>query len=122
MARILLIEDQTDVLESVAALLRTGGHSVETASSGEAALRLFESTRPELVITDILMPDMDGLELIHRLRDLDANVKVIAVSGAMVPQYLRTAKLLGAVRVLSKPFTRATLLFAVDTALAPSDG
>ncbi|MBI5386149.1 MAG: response regulator [Verrucomicrobia bacterium] len=117
MAKILLIDD-CDPFRRVAHVgLTRAGHEVHAAGSGAEALNCFPQVKPDLVITDLLMPDMDGLTTISELRRVDPKVPVIAVSGGgriCADQYLRIAKNLGAVRLLTKPFALEALTGAID--------
>ena len=120
MARILLIEDQPDVRRSLVRMLERVDHSVDEAGDGREALALFDDAPPDLVITDINMPEMDGLEFINALRRRRTGVPVIAMTGggALDKSLLLTsAGLLGAVERLEKPFRMADLHKAVVRAL-----
>ena len=114
MATILVIDD----LESIRKLLRFTlegvGHEVLEAANGRLGLAHFQKHAVDLVITDIAMPEMNGLELILELTRRFINVKVIAMSGAPEgEQGLNKATLLGARQTLQKPFNREELLRAV---------
>jgi len=98
------------------------GHTVTEAGDGRAALKLFDQARPDLVITDIVMPTMEGLEVLMELRKRPPPVKIIAMSGGSrksAADYLDTARLMGAAKVLTKPFSTDVLLAAIDELLAP---
>jgi CheY-like chemotaxis protein len=119
-ASILLIDDDDDLRTLFAGVLRSAGYTVDTASDGKAGLALYSTGLHELVITDIVMPDMDGLELLDALRQYNPRPRVIAMSGGSklsVPLYLSTARQLGAQRVLSKPIELHALLQAVAEVL-----
>ncbi len=121
MARILLIDDDEGLRFVMAEGLRSAGHEVTEAADGNEGLRLYHAEPPELVITDIVMPDMDGLVLIEKLRVTIPRPHIIAMSGHTKysePLYLPTARLLGAQRTLGKPFKLETLLAAVTAELA----
>lgn len=84
------------------------GHVVREASNGREAMRLCEEEVPDLVMTDIIMPEQEGLETIGAMRRLYPGVKVVAMSGGgriVATDYLKTAETLGADAVLAKPFT-----------------
>jgi DNA-binding response OmpR family regulator len=127
MARILLIEDDALVRETLMAQLAGAGHEVVPAAHGGEGLKEFERTSFDLVVTDILMPTVEGLETIKRLRELDSSVAIIAMSGGARSlmadsgnpriDVLRFANAFGATRTLHKPFSRAELLAAVDDCL-----
>jgi|RhiMetdeSRZDD1v2_1073273.scaffolds.fasta_scaffold18394_9 CheY-like chemotaxis protein len=117
MALILIVDDEDYIRSVIEEILREVGHDVVTVRSGEEAVRLCEGRRFDLVITDLSMPGMDGLELIHSLRSSHEQVPVLAVSGAFDGQFLKVATTLGAVGTLDKPFTPNGLLGAVDKIL-----
>lgn len=120
MARILLIDDDTQLRELVAMLLTTVGHVVTTASEGEEGVRLFRANPVDLVITDIVMPNQEGIETIMKLRAEFPGLGIIAMSGGanFSSTWLRMASKLGASRTLPKPFTIPQLTAAVDEVLA----
>lgn len=121
MAEILIIDDEPGVLGILRRILEGAGHSVAEASNGAAALQQFEGEPADLVITDIFMPEMDGIEFLVHLRTTYPDVKVLAMSGGgLFPrdQALSDASLLGADQILEKPFSREDLLAAVDQTLA----
>lgn len=128
MARILLIDDDEPVRRTLKAMLEQGGHSVTVASEGRAGLARFANGQFELVITDILMPEKEGIETIATLGRSHPRVPVIAITGGVpiesVPgaralDYLSIARELGARATLRKPFTRRQLLETVEDCLAP---
>lgn len=124
MARLLVIEDNADLLPVLAELLTASGHTVRTARNGAEGLAQFRLERPDLVLTDIVMPEQDGVGVLLALRKLRPRPKIIAMSGGTVrsSQYLQMAAGLGARRVLEKPFSNAALLQAIDEVLAePAD-
>jgi CheY-like chemotaxis protein len=121
MARILIVDDDAAVRALVAEILRSFGHVVIAAGDGEEGIRLFPEARPDLVITDIVMPEREGLEMMAELHRLQPGVKIIAISGGARSgpgDYLELARYLGARKVLAKPFTQAALMAAVDELLA----
>jgi CheY-like chemotaxis protein len=123
MVRILIIEDSADERQALADLLAGAGHRVYCAPNGKVALQLLRERRVELVITDMLMPEMEGVETIVALRRDHPEVKIIAVSGggAFVPDNcLDLARNLGAQRVLTKPFTLGEILDSIQAALGKS--
>jgi len=121
MASILLIDDDENLRTITAEILRSAGHTTDTAGDGRAGLALYKAKLHDLVITDIVMPDMDGLELIDKLRQTEPRPRVIAMSGGhrfSKPVYLPTAKRLGAERTLAKPARPDVLLQIVADVLA----
>ncbi len=117
MALILVIDDASTVRDMVCRMLADAKHSVIEANDGETGLALFQQQRPELVITDLIMPKMEGIETIQRLRLTNPAAKIIAMS-AKGKLYLGAAQKLGADAALSKPFQPAELLAVVDRLLA----
>ena len=120
MARILLIDDEEPVRTLLRKMLEQFGHTVIEARGGTEGLALFPHAHVELVITDIVMPDKDGLEVLRELRRMDPSVKILAISGADVDRravYLNTARLMGAATVLAKPFVADQLRAAIDELL-----
>lgn len=124
MAHILLVEDEPMLRRTLRAILEKAGHAVEEAADGEQAIEMFAATGAELIITDIVMPNKEGVELIRELRGIDAHVPIIAMSGGGATGgdlFLRLAGLLGATTTLPKPIRQATLLEAVGKSLAGGD-
>jgi CheY-like chemotaxis protein len=124
MARILLIEDDDNVRTVLYLTLVHYGHNVVEASNGREGLDRFRETKPDLVITDIVMPEKEGFEVLMKLRRKNPALKIIAISGGGLhnaAHYLHTAKLLGAAKVLAKPFSNETLMAAVNE-LLPGGG
>ena len=118
MPQILLIDDDVTFRSIAAATLRQAGHSVTEANDGRKGIAQFCANRADLVITDLVMPEKEGLETIMELRSRFPGVKIIAMSGSIhSPDYLLVAGKLGAKRTLAKPFTAKDLLGAVDAIL-----
>lgn len=120
MATILLIDDDEAFRSMLRRALQRVGHGVIEAAEGGAAFRALSGATVDLVITDIIMPDMEGIETIRTLRRTHPELKVIAMSGGgrVKPEsYLETAKAFGAVRVFSKPFDNEEFFAAVEDAL-----
>lgn len=121
MASILLIDDDEDLRLVTAVSLRSAGHAVVEAVSGREGLASYRAGRYDLVITDIVMPDIEGIELITALRKEEPRPRVIAMSGYSdfsASLYLPAALKLGAQCTLTKPFTPDVLLRAVEEILA----
>jgi two-component system response regulator (stage 0 sporulation protein F) len=117
-ASILIIDDDEQIRALLRQVLEKAGYTVIEARNGEEGLRLFRQTPPALVITDLLMPDKDGLEVIMALHRESPPVRIIALTGGKKEfDFLDTAKLLGAHRLMRKPVTRAELLQAVQDEL-----
>jgi len=122
MAALLLIDDDPDLRCSLAITLTGNGHTVITAEHGLAGLRALAETPIDIVITDIIMPEMEGLETIRELRNRWPNLKIIAMSGAWATSrsYLDMAERFGANYSLAKPFETQDLLDLIDRARAAS--
>lgn len=121
MKKILVIEDDRSVRDYLVTLLVRAGYTTLAASNGVEGITLHRDTPADVVITDIIMPEKDGIEAILDLQNAELVPKVIAISGGghiAADDYLRSATLLGADLVLSKPFTGAAILAAVDRLLA----
>ncbi len=119
MARILITDDEPSIRLLAGAILKASGHTVLEASSAREALRINEESPVDLVVTDLVMKEMDGTELLRRLRISHPQTRVIAVSGDRHSTiYLNMAKLLGADRILAKPFPPEALATLVEQVLA----
>src|SRR5208282_860293 len=118
---ILIVDDEPGIRELLSIMLETYGHTVATAEDGMQAPKIM-ATRPiDVVITDLLMPERDGLEFITEVRKKYPGVKIIAMSGGghiARDSYLRIAKTFGAHFLLEKPFNQSDVLGAVDAVLA----
>jgi DNA-binding response OmpR family regulator len=120
---ILLVDDDALLRDALHKTLVRAGYEVEDASGGTEALRAFRRRPCDLVITDIVMVDGEGLDMIRALRKLDAHVKIIAISGGGLGRpgdYLSLADKFGATTVLAKPFSGAEVLAVVAAVLAGS--
>lgn len=116
MAKILVVDDDAQVRQLLRRLLTRSGYDVSEAGDGAAAQRIVETEPIDLLITDIIMPEKEGIELITTMRKSKPSLPIIAISGggqADSEQYLEIARLLGAKRVLGKPFDVDELLVAV---------
>ncbi|MBI3768613.1 MAG: UDP-3-O-[3-hydroxymyristoyl] N-acetylglucosamine deacetylase [Deltaproteobacteria bacterium] len=114
---ILVVDDESGIRQSVRGVLADEGYRVLEAEDGRGALRLIESERPHLVILDIWMPEMDGIELLRHIRDSDPTTPVIVISGHGNIETAVTATKLGAFDFIEKPFSLDGLLHVVDRAL-----
>ena len=118
MSSILVIEDDSDLLLMLRQTLALAGYEVRTATDGKQAAILCEVKPPDLVITDIYMPNKDGLEVIMDLRAKFPKTKIIAISGQVTNKnMLPVALSLGAARTLAKPFQPQELLKLVEEVL-----
>ena len=113
MASILVVEDEPSLRRLFQDLLVREGHEVTTAANGADALGFLETTSFDVVITDLIMPEMEGLSLLRELRKRKSPTKIIAMSGGgrgSAVDYLEMAKMLGATTTLAKPFTPRQLI------------
>jgi CheY-like chemotaxis protein len=124
MARILVVDDDELLRNVLVQSLQRAGHAVTSAGDGLEGFRSFRAEPPDLVITDIVMPQEDGVGLMMALRQEAPEVPVIAISGGAFNSsfYLNIVEKLGARYTLKKPFTPAVLLQAVDDVLAGGVG
>jgi DNA-binding response OmpR family regulator len=121
MSRILIIEDNEDARRFMALALQGEGYDVAVAEDGEAGLQIQRHAPAEVLITDIFMPNKDGIETIVDFRTKFPHVKIIAMSGGRSSShvdYLDTAREIGADECLSKPFGLHELLSAVQGVMA----
>lgn len=120
MAKILVIDDEPQVRRAICQMLARGGHTAVEATDGLEGLKLARAEQPDLVITDIMMPNKEGIETIRDLRRDAPDLPILVMSGNSGSSlYLQMATLLGAHAALSKPFRSADLLAAVADLLRP---
>ena len=120
MAYILVVDDEEDIRELLRAMLEEAGHVVETACDGADGVCRFHTKQPDLVVTDILMPNMGGLNLITEVRRQHPDLPVIAISGGGTDgklNFLKTAKTFPGVKTMDKPFGNQEFLDAVGEVL-----
>jgi CheY-like chemotaxis protein len=113
----LVVDDDLQVRVLLNALLRNDlGHEVVFAPHGEAALEAYRNAKPDVVITDLVMPYIHGIQLIQLLKSKTPDCKIIAMSGK-APEQLEWAEAVGALATLTKPIQREELVQAVEKAL-----
>ncbi len=123
---ILVIDDEPGLTFTLESTLRSGGYAVTAVDSGRRALEALSAHTFDVVLTDIMLPDIDGMQIIAAVRKQQPTARIVAISGGgsyMTPaEALRIAVRLGASRFLEKPFGRADLLrvIAEATALPPA--
>jgi DNA-binding response OmpR family regulator len=116
MARILVVDDDIQILEMLRQTLEREGYEVIGSPDGKEGLRLYREAPTDLIITDLIMPEKEGIEMIMELRRDFPDVKIIAISGGgrVGPEnYLSIAKQLGAMHTFTKPVGREELLGVV---------
>jgi CheY-like chemotaxis protein len=120
MARILIIDDEPQIRSMLRLMLERGGYEVAEAHDGVEGIRQYRENPADLIITDLIMPNKDGIGMIIDLKKEFPQVKIIAMSGGGVNRpegYLDGAKKLGATRTLTKPIDRDEMLDAVKETL-----
>jgi CheY-like chemotaxis protein len=121
-ARILIVDDDAGVRQVLRSMLVPAGYHVEVAVNGREAVERLREETFDLVITDLVMPEQEGIETIKILRRDFPGVKIIAISGAFGGDYLRIAGYLGAHRTLAKPVRMDTVIRAVEETLQSGAG
>lgn len=123
MARILVIDDDLLVRTTIRMVLESYGHQVAEAENGKVGISTDADYNARLIITDIIMPEKEGIETIQHFRRVRPSVKIIAISGGghlLQNTPLAAARLLGADCVLTKPLSNSELLEAVNSCLSES--
>jgi len=121
MASILVIEDEALVRETIKHGLETGGHEVILAINGRDGVAKLACRPYDVVVTDLIMPEQEGLETIRSIRRDYPDLKIVAISGGglhLGADYLRSARLLGADYAIEKPFPMSRLRDCVASCLA----
>jgi CheY-like chemotaxis protein len=124
MPKILVIDDDPFVCNTILRVLSRKGYDLTVAGDGQVGLKLFKSEQPDLVITDLIMPEKEGIETIREIRGIRPGTKIIAISGGGrlgIADFLGMAKKLGANEVIRKPFEVAELTDSVARCLAADD-
>jgi DNA-binding NtrC family response regulator len=116
-ARILLVDDEPDMLENCSRILSRQGHTCVTAANGREALAILERERPDLLVTDLKMPEMDGMALLRHAHELDPALPVIMLTGFATIESAVAAVKEGAFDYLPKNFSVDQLRVAVERAL-----
>lgn len=112
MMRVLLVEDSSDLRHLFARVLKGNGFEVCEAANGREALQCLPGFEPDVVLTDLMMPEIGGIELIRRLRAMPtmAEVPIVAMTAAATTEAIREARRAGAADLLAKPFDSRALL------------
>ena len=122
--KILVIDDEPAVRYAVTRILESNGFEVTTAPDGVRGMSQFHAWNPDLVITDLIMPEQEGMQTIKLIRQADRAVKILAISGGgrlVNVDFLQVARRLGADEILAKPFDSRELLATVRR-LLPAPG
>jgi CheY-like chemotaxis protein len=120
MRTVLVVDDGAFMLDFVRKILQSAKYNVVTAATANAGITAYREHKPDLVVTDVLMPEKDGLELIRELRELDPAVRIVAISGGGSTKFtnaLSAAQAFGAQAAVRKPFAPNVLLEAVSRVL-----
>ena len=120
MTKILVVDDELTIRSLFEEVLKDANHSVKSASNGKEALAILKKETFDLLITDIIMPELDGLELIREIRKTSPDIKIIAMSGGgrlSASKYLPVAGKIGAHKVLKKPVSIDDLVDCVNSLL-----
>jgi CheY-like chemotaxis protein len=118
--RVLVIDDDRNAGRTIERILQRAGYRVISAVNGAEGLRLWRHTRPDLVITEVVMPEQDGIETMLAIRKLEPRAKILAMTGYLqrgMVNFLEIIRSLGADGVLAKPFRGEQLLVEVDACL-----
>lgn len=119
MVRVLLVDDAGYMRRLVGIMAKKGGHEiVGEAETGVQAVELFKSLKPDLVILDVLMPDMDGLETLKRIREIKPDARVLMCSASEQSIHVQKALQEGAIGYIVKPFTEDVIISAINNAIA----
>jgi len=115
--KVVVIDDNAEIRHVIELKLRTQGYKVITAANGKEGLNLIKSKQPDVVITDIIMPEKEGIEVITEVRRDFPDVKIIAMSGGGLigpHEYLSWTKMMGVQHTFTKPFAINEILEAVN--------
>lgn len=117
LARILIVDDDQDLADSLAEIIEISGYDVAIASDGRKAVEIFRQRHFDVVVTDVRMPKMNGVDCFFEIRRLKPDAKIILMTGLREP-IVDGALHAGALHLLHKPFPLSELLFCIDRALA----
>lgn len=116
--KLLVVDDEESVISIIKMLLDGQGFEIVSAFNGNQGLKVFREEHPDAVLTDLIMSDMEGIELIRQLRREDPKLPIVVMSGNPIGRhYLHAAEIFGAVASLLKPFTKKELFDALELAL-----
>lgn len=116
MAAVLIVDDTLFMRASIKQMLEANGHSVAgEASNGVEAIEKYAQVKPDVILMDITMPDMDGLEALRRIKEIDPNAKVVMCTAMGQQAMVARAVELGAQQFIVKPFQPERLMAAIDS-------
>jgi len=116
--RVLVVDDEADAREMLSAILSQAGFEVDDAADGFAALAMVSRCRPDVIVTDLRMPGMTGVDLLQRVRRIHGDVPVILATGLETWDLCTAAEAYGAVTCLVKPIALDDLVWTIEMALA----
>ncbi len=121
---IMVVDDHPDLVTIVKTILEVKGFGVQTAHNGKEVFNLLEEKEPDLILLDIMMPEMDGLEVLTRLKGNPdtASIPVILLSAKVLDEDVRVGYKFGADRYITKPFTKGELLEGINLVLGEDQG
>ncbi|MBI4231963.1 response regulator [Candidatus Peregrinibacteria bacterium] len=119
--KVLIIDDEIDLCKLFKKILRHEGYTVYAAQSGTGGIKINEKSNPELIILDLKMPEMSGIETLRRIRKKDKDVIVIILTGYGDAETIRNAADLNVYDYMSKPFNIEMILKIIREALAPME-
>lgn len=117
-AKVLIVDDSAMTRRSLRQILETAGCEVVEAEDGLGALERYYLDKPDVVLLDLVMRGMYGLEVLQKLRELDSNARIVVVSADVQSTSLELAEQAGAKGFINKPFDKAEILVALDSALS----
>ena len=118
MAKILIVEDEDELRNAVRRTLEFNGYEVVTVSEGSQAIKAIQDELPDLVLTDIFMPGMEGLETIRALSSSYPDLPIVVMTGSLDPLFIDMSLRFGAVHGLNKPFSTDELLLVIEQTLS----
>jgi DNA-binding NtrC family response regulator len=116
--KVLIVDDDRDIVSIVSTILRGKGWDITAAYSGQEALEAVTSSKPDIILLDIMMPEMNGIEVLKRIKKIDADARIIMITAfGDVESYLDSMEL-GAYEYINKPFETDELLEMIDRVAA----
>jgi CheY-like chemotaxis protein len=121
---VLVVEDDAPLRRMISIFLRAAGYRVCAAEDGSSGLALVQNERPDLVLLDLMLPELDGWEVLRRIKGdaRTAAIPVLVLTASVEPPLTEKAQQLGATRFLAKPIDSRVLVEHVDAAVGQSDG
>jgi len=122
--RVLVVDDNAVIRAALTSIIRQDERLtvVGEAASGEAALEAIKTSKPDVVCLDVLMPGIDGLAVLRRIRDEHPTMRVVIITAGATPEVVKDALALGAHGLVVKPFNASKVLSVIRSALRPAQG